>query len=122
MCDNTIGPATIPSLVTWPTIRNGMLRVFASLTKRDVAYLTCPTDPDKPSKLSDSMVWMESIITREGLIFSTISQIASVSVRDISKKLEAGRVLAILFALIPICSSDSSPEIYKTELISLLRA
>ena len=56
MCSSTRGPATIPSLVTWPTMKMATPRLLAICISRLVDSLTWLTLPGAEFKSSRNMV------------------------------------------------------------------
>ena len=116
MCSSTRGPATVPSLVTWPTIKTETPSPFASPKSTEVASRTWETLPGAELEFSLYMVWMESMITVCGrtsrMVSEMMSRFVSQNRRSLSEK------LPIRAARILICFKDSSPEIYRTSLPS----
>ncbi len=70
-CSSSLGPATAPSLVTWPTSTTGRPRSLASATSPEVTARTCVGPPGLPSTWGEDMVCTESTMSRPGLISST---------------------------------------------------
>ena len=66
-CSSTRGPATLPSLVTWPTSTVAMPRSLATATSAAVTARTCVTPPATPSMPGAEMVCTESMTSRPGL-------------------------------------------------------
>src|SRR5258708_1905201 len=66
MCSSTRGPATAPSLVTWPTRRSGVPVRLAKPTSRAATSRTCPTDPAAPCNSAQAIVWTESTASTRG--------------------------------------------------------
>ncbi len=68
MCSSTRGPASPPSLVTWPTSTTVRpRRRFASWTRRWAHSRTCTTEPGAEGRSASAMVWIESIDDEAGL-------------------------------------------------------
>ena len=65
-CSSTRGPASPPSLVTWPTRTTAMPRSLASRTSRWAHSRTCTTEPGAEPSSGSMTVWMESTTTRRG--------------------------------------------------------
>ena len=66
-CSSTRGPATWPSLVTWPTSTVAMPRSLATATSAAVTARTWVTPPGTPSVPGAEMVCTESSTSRPGL-------------------------------------------------------
>ena len=60
MCSSRRGPATMPSLVTCPTISTGVWVALAYCSSRSVDSRTCVTLPGAEAGPSARTVWMES--------------------------------------------------------------
>ena len=69
-CSSTRGPASPPSLVTWPTSTTGTPRRLASPTRRCAHSRTCTTLPGADGTSGSAMVWMLSTTTRWGCTWS----------------------------------------------------
>ena len=65
-CSSTRGPASAPSLVTWPTSTVARSRLLASRTSRAAHSRTWATDPGAEPSSGSKTVWMESTTTRSG--------------------------------------------------------
>ena len=72
MCSSTLGPATVPSLVTWPTMRIDTPNPLASCSRTLVDSRTWDTAPGAADTDSLYMVWMESMTTASGLRLRTL--------------------------------------------------
>ena len=112
ICSSTLGPATTPSLVTWPTINIDIPMLFAICIRTEVDSLTWLTLPGAELISSRYIVWIESIITISGLTDLIADSTAS---RFVSHK---SCILSVKSPIRPalnlICLSDSSPDIYST--------
>ena len=95
-CSSVRGPATVPSLVTWPTKNMGMCKVLASLWSLWAVSLTWEIEPGAESKSPVSKVWTESTITRLGFKLEIVPIIASTSVSFSISKLDFGFIRSIL--------------------------
>src|SRR3990167_4848014 len=115
--ESSIGPATSPSFVTCPIIKTGVLFFLANETILAVACLICGRDPAKPGISSLVIVWIESMINKLGLIFSTAETTFSKFPFEKINRLSFS-FIPILSARIFICPSDSSPETYNTLLLA----
>jgi len=120
MCSNTRGPAMVPSLVTCP-IRNTVTPLlFASSRRRAAHSRTCEIEPAADSISGRVMVWIESMITRVGLVSSMCLKICARLVSVTSSRRLGNLGLPLLSfsarrsARILIWRSDSSPETYNT--------
>jgi hypothetical protein len=80
MCSSVFGPAIVPSFVMWPMRKTGMERRFAADISTPAESRTCPTEPG--IELFDAVctVWIESMMTATGRIFSTSARIRSTDV------------------------------------------
>ncbi len=108
MCSKTLGPATIPSFVTCPTIKMDIPSPFASRSRLPVVSLTWLTEPGDAWISSRYIVWIESITTSSGLSANTTASTRSRFVSASSKRFpEASESLS---ARILICWGDSSPD------------
>ena len=61
MCSMILGPATKPSLVTWPTMNTGILRIFALRRMRLLVSRNCVMLPGSESRLGRLTDWMDYI-------------------------------------------------------------
>src|SRR5699024_8482926 len=98
---------------TWPTIKIGILFSLAIFINSDVHSRTCVTLPAALVTSSRYMVWIESIITTEGLTSFICSEISNrfVSANTYNELEVIPRRSARSF----VCLVDSSPDIYKTD-------
>ena len=112
MCSKTLGPATTPSFVTWPTIKMEIPIPFAICINTPVDSRTCDTLPGAEETSSLYMVCMESMITICG--FSRSITVFIVSKFVSHKSVSESPKVPIRSALILICCRDSSPDIYNT--------
>ena len=112
MCSSTLGPATTPSFVTWPTTKMAMPRLLAICISMAVDSLTWLTLPGAEETSSRYMVWMESMTAIWGI---DLSMACSIRSRLVSHRKRRSPVTGpIRFALILICFRDSSPDMYST--------
>ena len=65
-CSRVLGPAMLPSFVTWPTRITAIPSPLASSMSRRAASRTWPTLPAGPSSSSSVAVWIESTMTAAG--------------------------------------------------------
>ena len=65
-CSSVLGPASVPSLVTWPTRITGTPCSLANAWRRAAAARTWPTEPAGPSSSSVVSVWIESTMSSAG--------------------------------------------------------
>ena len=65
-CSSVRGPASEPSLVTWPTSNVAMPRSLASRCSRCAPSRTCATDPGPPGASGSWTAWIESIAITSG--------------------------------------------------------
>ena len=108
MCSRTLGPATVPSLVTWPTIKKVIPASLARRRRTPVVSLTWETDPAADWTEEEYMVWMESTTQISGFVSSRISEIVSRSVSQ--RKVMLSPNSPTRLALRAIWRRDSSPE------------
>ena len=84
MCSSTRGPATPPSLVTWPTRNTARSPPVEPLLARCMSASphsrTCVTEPGPPSRSARARVWIESTISTSGAVVRAASRTASRSV------------------------------------------
>ena len=107
-CSSTRGPATAPSLVTWPTrITAQSIRFAASITAL-AASRTCPTEPGAPVIPSACSVWIESITQAAGRSASSVARTASSEVSASAGTASAASPRRS--ARSRTCAADSSPE------------
>jgi hypothetical protein len=66
MCSSTRGPASAPSLVTWPTSTVVQPLALATRVRCAAHSRTCATEPGAEVSWSEYMVWIESITQKEG--------------------------------------------------------
>ena len=107
MCSRTRGPARLPSFVTWPMTNAAMPSVFATRRISAAHSRTCDTEPGALATSGRSIVWMESMTTSSGFVFSMcvlmVSRFVSLTTKSFS---------AIAFsrsARMRICRVLSSP-------------
>ena len=67
MCSRALGPARLPSFVTWPTRNVGTFWAFAAKSNCVAASRTCPMLPGADCIFSENTVWIESTMTNAGL-------------------------------------------------------
>ncbi len=112
MCSSTRGPASAPSLVTWPTSKMVVPVSLAMRVSCAAHSRTWDTDPGAEVTCSVYSVWIESITTTSGASLRKVGKIAS---RRISaKKRTREGSTASREARKAICCGDSSPETYNT--------
>src|SRR3989338_1522965 len=108
ICSMTRGPASMPSLVTWPMINSAIPLDFARCVKiaeHSRTWLTLPGE--EPTSVLYT-TWMESTTTTSGLIFSMYSMIALRSTWFTMYSDLFSRVLSRC-ARRRVCFTDSSP-------------
>ncbi len=111
MCSTTRGPASVPSLVTWPTRNSTNPRRFASRISSCAQARTWLTVPGAESRLSRYIVWIESMITTSG--GCATSSVAMMSRRFIAAARSTGACSKpSRRARRRTWSTDSSPETY----------
>ena len=112
MCSSTLGPAMLPSLLTWPMTNTVTPCPLASCISAMVQSFTCPTPPAGASSSSLYRVWMESTISTSGSSRRTHSSTSPSRVSDRTNRfsLSTERRLARSFSW----RADSSPETYST--------
>ena len=115
-CSRVFGPAIDPSLVTWPTRMTAMSSPLARSISRSADSRTCPTLPAGPSSSSTVTVWIESTITRAGLVARAMSVIrpTSPSARTLMADPVAESVSPSRMARRRTCAALSSPVTYRT--------
>ncbi len=77
MCSSTRGPASAPSLVTWPTSTIAVPRLLAMRVSCAAHSRTCATEPGAEVSSSLYIVWMESITHTAGCSASRVALIFS---------------------------------------------
>jgi len=77
MCSSTRGPASAPSLVTWPTSTVAMPRLLATRVSWAAHSRTCATEPGALLSCSLHSVWIESTTQNCGASASTVARIFS---------------------------------------------
>ncbi len=65
-CSSARGPATSPSLVTWPVMTTPMPSSLAMPTRASVQFRTCATPPGIWAAEGSRTAWMESTARRNG--------------------------------------------------------
>jgi hypothetical protein len=68
MCSSTRGPASAPSLVTWPTSTTVQPLALATRVRCAAHSRTCATEPGAEVSWSEYTVWIESITQNAGLL------------------------------------------------------
>ncbi len=76
-CSSDFGPATRPSLVTWPTSTTGGPPRLARSRSCEATSRTCVTLPGTAGTRSDSIVCTESAITNSGFSAAAVATAAS---------------------------------------------
>ena len=66
MCSSTLGPAKVPSLVTWPTRNTDNPVVLAWRMMAEALCRTCDTLPGADELSEETMVWILSITSTSG--------------------------------------------------------
>ena len=107
MCSSTRGPASEPSLVTWPTRISVIPACFAIRVSCAAHSRTCDTDPGADCNCSEYTVWIESTTTTAGLSSSTVAMIRSSEISASSRTPPASSPSRR--ARNAICGADSSP-------------
>ena len=77
MCSSTRGPASAPSLVTWPTSTMLTPSSLAARVRWAAHSRTCATDPGAEVSWSEYTVWMESITATSGCTLCSVASIFS---------------------------------------------
>ena len=114
MCSSTLGPASEPSLVTWPTSSSTVLVRLAKRVSAAADSRTCETPPGADDRSSRCMVWMESMISTSGFSRSAVARIVSTLVSASILRPWVGSCRR--WARIATCDSDSSPVTYSERL------
>ena len=107
MCSSTRGPASAPSLVTWPIITTAMPCCLARRVSCAAQSRTCETEPGADCSSSLITVWIESTTTTAGL---TVPMAAMMRSSEISASI--GRREPSIPSRLPrnaTWASDSSP-------------
>ena len=110
-CSRVLGPANVPSLVTWPIIIAVMPFFLQYERSSSVQNLTCAVDPGALGIAFVPITWIESIIANLGFSASRVERI--VSRLDSLAISMFGLDVPSRFARSWIWYSDSSPEIIK---------
>ena len=82
MCSSTRGPASPPSLVTWPTSTTAMPRSLAIDTNRAALSRTWATEPAAEEISGVCTVWMESTTSTLGDTSSTEATMLGTTVSE----------------------------------------
>ena len=77
MCSSTRGPASAPSLVTWPTSTIQVPLALAARVRCAAHSRTCATEPGAELSWSEYTVWIESITATSGLWACKVARIFS---------------------------------------------
>ena len=85
-CSRVLGPASDPSLVTWPTSTVARDRALASATRRWADARTCPTEPGAPPSVATCTVCTESTTSRSGSSRSRWATMASTAASPANHK------------------------------------
>jgi hypothetical protein len=72
MCSSTRGPASAPSLVTWPTRTTATPLALAARVRCAAHSRTCATEPGAEVSWSEYTVWIESITAMSGFAASSM--------------------------------------------------
>ena len=108
MCSSSFGPATIPSLVTWPTSTTAAPRRRAMRTASCAHSRTCMTEPGAESTPSMCIVCIESMMSSSGGLSSTAADTAESEVVAANESGAFSRPRRR--ARRRSCSAPSSPE------------
>ena len=112
MCSNKRGPAIFPSFVICPISNTAVPDNLEYFNRRAVHSRTWPTLPEAVSISFVYIVWIESITNISGFSFSACKSMLLISDAVMTKR------RSVHFpnrpARIAVCSSDSSPDTYKT--------
>jgi len=115
MCSSSLGPASAPSFVTWPTRTTVVVPRLQASTISVATARTWLTLPGRPSALSDVNVCTESTISRSGAP-SPSSNGSTSSTRDVDNASKLSCSIPRRLARSLICGNDSSPLAYRTSL------
>ena len=77
MCSSTRGPASAPSLVTWPTSTMQVPPALAARVRWAAHSRTCATEPGAEVSWSEYTVWIESITATAGCSAAMVARIFS---------------------------------------------
>ena len=77
MCSSTRGPASAPSLVTWPTSTMLVPPALAARVRCAAHSRTCATEPGAEVSWSEYTVWIESITATAGWTAAMVARIFS---------------------------------------------
>ena len=107
MCSSTRGPASEPSLVTWPTSTIDVPSDLAARVSCAAHSRTCATEPGADVNASENTVWIESITQNFGRSVSIAARIRSswisASTRTGASRRPSRRARSAT------CAPDSSP-------------
>ena len=106
-CSSVRGPATEPSLVTWPTSTVLSVRCLASAVSAAVTSRTWVTPPGTPSTPAALMVCTESTMSSRGSTASTCASSAAKSVSAARNRLSL--IAPMRSARCRTWAADSSP-------------
>ena len=112
MCSSTRGPASAPSLVTWPTrmvVTSSRLAMRVSCAAHS---RTWATEPGAEVSASEYSVWIESMTTTSGFSASIVPWMRSSWISASSARF--GLSIPRRRARSAICEPDSSPLTYNT--------
>ena len=84
MCSSTRGPASEPSLVTWPTRKMAVPLCLAKRTSRAALSRTWATPPGADCSCSVKMVWIESTTMTLGFSLRAVAMMFSMQVSVIT--------------------------------------
>jgi hypothetical protein len=107
-CSRVLGPATSPSLVTWPVITTATPLALANPTRASAHPRTCDGPPIASPVVPSRSVWMESTARRNGRASDAAAR-TSFSSRP-ATNCSASAPSPSRRARIATCSRDSSPE------------
>ncbi len=108
MCSSTRGPASAPSLVTWPTRKQAAPFCLLNATSFAADSRTCPIEPAAEASSPLVTVWIESTAMTSGASSSATSRIRS---SEVSQRIDAFESpTPSRSPRMRICCADSSPE------------
>ena len=111
ICSSTRGPASAPSLVTWPTRKIAVPLCLAKRTSNAALSRTWATPPGADCSCSVKMVWIESITITLGFSTRAVAMMLSMQVSVITLSLSSGKPKRR--ARMATCCWDSSPVTYS---------
>ena len=112
MCSSTRGPASVPSLVTWPTSTIGAPLALAMRVSCAAHSRTWATEPGAEVSCSEYTVWIESMTQKSGASASIAARIFSSWISASTRTREPSRPRRR--ARSATCAPLSSPVTYST--------